>query len=61
MSKKTQEKYGRKIPISKVMNNVALHVQNKKGQWYINSGCSKQMIGYKGNFLKFKEERGGNV
>ena len=38
-----------------------LSVQRKKGPWYIDSGCSKHMIGHKSKFLSLSESKSGNV
>ena len=38
-----------------------LSVQRKKGPWYIDSGCSKQMSGDKSNFLSLSENKSGKV
>ena len=41
--------------------NIILHAQSKINQWYIDSGCSKHMIGDKSRFLVLKKEKGGNA
>jgi hypothetical protein len=38
---------------------LSLYDQNKGNQWYIDSGCSKHMIGDQTKFLTLKEEKGG--
>ena len=40
---------------------LALYAQNKGNQWYIDSGCSKHMMGDQTKFLTLKEEKGVRV
>ena len=40
---------------------LVLFVQRKKGPWYIDSGCSKHMIGDKSKFNSLSENKLGNV
>jgi hypothetical protein len=42
-------------------NNISLHAQRKKNQWYADNGCSKHMTGDQSKFLVLKREKGGNV
>jgi hypothetical protein len=42
-------------------NNLDLHAQNNTSQWYIDSGCSKHMIGDRNKFLTLNKTKGGNV
>jgi hypothetical protein len=39
----------------------ALHAQNKRNQWYVDSGCSSHMTGDKSKFLTLKEVNEGSV
>jgi hypothetical protein len=39
---------------------LALYAKNKDNQWYIDSGCSKHIIGDQTKFLTLKEEKGGS-
>jgi len=38
-----------------------LYAKNKKCQWYIDSGCSKHMRGYKSKFIKLTKKEKGSV
>jgi len=40
---------------------LVMYAQDKGIQWYIDSGCSKHMIGDQNKFITLKEEKGGNV
>ena len=40
---------------------MALYAKNQENQWYIDSGCSKHMIGDKSKFDFLTEVKGGNV
>lgn len=40
---------------------VLLYAQNKGNQWYVDSGCSKNMCGDKRQFLYLKKDKGGSV
>jgi hypothetical protein len=40
---------------------LALQVQHKKSGWYVDSGCSNHMTGYKNMFVTLKKERDGSV
>jgi hypothetical protein len=40
---------------------LVLSSQRQQNPWYIDSGCSKQMTGYKGKFLSLSERKSGNV
>ena len=40
---------------------VALQDKQKKHGWYVDSGCSKHMIGDRDNFLTLWKERDGSV
>lgn len=41
--------------------DLALHAQRKGRCWYIDSGCSKHMIGDQNKFLDPKKGNGGSV
>jgi hypothetical protein len=38
-----------------------LYAKNTKCQWYIDSGCSKHMTGYKKKILNMKKKEKGSV
>jgi hypothetical protein len=38
-----------------------LSAQRKKNPWYIDSGCSKHMMGDKSKFMSLSERKSGNV
>jgi hypothetical protein len=40
---------------------LVLSAQRQKNPWYIDSGCSKHMIGDKGKFLSLSESKSRNV
>jgi hypothetical protein len=40
---------------------LTLQSQHKKHGWYVDSGCSKHMIGDKGRFLTLRKERDGSI
>ena len=40
---------------------LVLSAQRKMNPWYIDSGCSKHMMGDKDNFLSLSERKSGNV
>jgi hypothetical protein len=40
---------------------LVLSSQRQNNPWYIDSGCSKHMNGYKNNFLALSENNSGNV
>jgi hypothetical protein len=40
---------------------LVLSAQRKMNPWYIDSGCSKHMMGDKGKFLSLSERKSGNV
>jgi len=40
---------------------LVLSAQRKMNPWYIDSGCSKHMMGYKGKFLSLSERKSGSV
>jgi hypothetical protein len=40
---------------------LVLSIQRKNNPWYIDSGCSKHMIGYKSKFMSLSERKSGNV
>jgi hypothetical protein len=40
---------------------LVLSAQRQKNPWYIDSGCSKHMIGDKSKFLTLSESKSGNV
>jgi hypothetical protein len=40
---------------------LVLSIQRKTNPWYIDSGCSKHMIGDKGKFLSLSERKSGNI
>jgi hypothetical protein len=40
---------------------LVLSAQRKTNPWYIDSGCSKHMMGDKGKFLSLSERKSGNV
>ena len=42
-------------------SDLALHVQKKGSQWYIDSGCSKHMTGDQNKPISLKKEKGGNA
>jgi hypothetical protein len=39
----------------------SLQPQDRKSDWYVDSGCSKHMIGDKNRFLTLKKERDGSI
>jgi hypothetical protein len=40
---------------------LVLSAQRKTNPWYIGSGCSKHMMGYKGKFLSLSESKSRNI
>jgi hypothetical protein len=40
---------------------LSLPAKQKKHGWYVDSGCSKHMIGYRDKFLTLRKERDGSV
>jgi hypothetical protein len=40
---------------------LVLSAQRQQNPWYIDSGCSKHMMGYKGNFLSLSEIKSRNI
>jgi hypothetical protein len=40
---------------------LVLSAQNKRNPWYIDSGCSKHMIGDRSKFLTLSDSKSGNV
>jgi hypothetical protein len=40
---------------------LVLSAQRKTNPWYIDYGCSKHMMGDKGNFLSLSERKSGNI
>jgi hypothetical protein len=40
---------------------LAIQAQTRKSDWYVDSGCSKHMIGDKNMFLNLKKEKDGSV
>jgi hypothetical protein len=40
---------------------LVLSTQRKTNPWYIDSGCSKHMMGDKGKFLSLSESKSGNI
>jgi hypothetical protein len=40
---------------------VALYAKDKRSQWYVDSGCSKHMIGDQDKFLSLKRKEKGRV
>lgn len=40
---------------------LVMYVENKEIQWYIDSGCSKHMIGDQSKFTSLNKEKRGNV
>lgn len=41
--------------------SIALQAQSRRNDWYVDSGCSKHMIGDKDRFVTLKKERDGSV
>jgi hypothetical protein len=44
-----------------ILLQTVFHAQNKQNRWYVNSGCSRHMIGDKNTFFTLKEVNEGNV
>jgi hypothetical protein len=42
-------------------STLVLQSRHNKHGWYVDSGCSKHMIGDEDMFLTFRKERGGSV
>jgi len=40
---------------------LSLQPQHRKSDWYVDSGCSKYMTGYKNRFLTLKKEKHGSI
>ena len=61
-SREQQGTWRRKQEGSKVEEcGFALQAQNKRNQWYIDSGCSKHMTGDRNMFITLKKEKKGSV